>query len=253
MIKNSKRGSHTIEAVLILPLIILAVLSLGYIMRADSMWENCFFSATDECAKHSSTGVASSGYMIESTLKNRILSQKNHPDSIEISHVASGYSDGLSDNLTSFTTTARLHMSLPVGFDRNLVYTGKLKYRCFCGNKYNRKSMGSEGLETYEAENPVWIFPRSGQKYHKETCTYVKATVHSEVLTPSLKRKYSACGLCNSQDLSPGSIVFVFQSENSAYHRGSCPTIKRHTMVMDKSDAVKRGYTPCSKCGGSAN
>ena len=44
---------------------------------------------------------------------------------------------------------------------------------------------------------------------------------------------------------------FCFGSDGTAYHRGTCRTINRKSVAIDKSEAVERGYAPCSKCGGS--
>lgn len=253
MIKNTKKGSHTIEAALLLPLLMLSLLSLGYIIRCDSLWENAVYCSVDECIAFSEKTVPVSPSVLSDRVEKRLMSERNHPDTVEVTNVISGYRDGLSSRLTSFAINEEVHMSLPVGFEKDVSFRGKLKYRSFCGHTYRSSGMGSEGLETYEGENPVWIFPRQGEKYHSESCTYVKATVRSAVLTSSLKRDYSPCGLCGSGDIREGSIVFIFRSENSAYHRSTCSSINRHTTVIDRSEAVERGYTPCSKCGGGAD
>ena len=99
-------------------------------------------------------------------------------------------------------------------------------------------------------EDPVWIFPQSGEKYHSKNCTYVKATVHSRILNASVRTRYAACSTCRSGDLPAGSIVWCFDGDDTAYHRGTCRTIDRHTAVIDRTEAIDKGYTPCSKCGG---
>ena len=38
------------EAAIFLPLVLLAVLSLGYFMRVEGTWENCIHGAVDESA-----------------------------------------------------------------------------------------------------------------------------------------------------------------------------------------------------------
>ena len=46
----SKKGFYTVEAAIFLPLVLLAVLSLGYFMRVEGTWENCIHGAVDESA-----------------------------------------------------------------------------------------------------------------------------------------------------------------------------------------------------------
>ena len=111
--------------------------------------------------------------------------------------------------------------------------------------------MGASELETSRAKQTVWIFPQSGEKYHGENCTYVKATVHPVILSDSVRRRYDACGICRSGKAASGSLVFCFGSDGTAYHIGTCRTIERRSVTIDRSEAAERGYRPCSKCGGS--
>ena len=46
--KRNTRGFYTLEAAVFLPLVILAVLSLGYFMKIEGLWENCIHGAIDE-------------------------------------------------------------------------------------------------------------------------------------------------------------------------------------------------------------
>ena len=34
------------------------------------------------------------------------------------------------------------------------------------------------------------------------------------------------------------------------HHLSGCSALQRNYVEIDKKDAVERGYTPCSKCGG---
>ena len=183
-------------------------------------------------------------------IRRRILQENELLYSLKIRNVADNYSDGSSDGLTRYSVHAKMAISLPAGFDRSLDFTGRIKYRGFKGLKYAPRGMGTAGLESEEPEDPVWIFPQSGEKYHGKHCTYVRASVQSYVLGRSLKMRYSPCDMCDSGDLPAGAIVYCFRGEDTAYHRGNCRCIKRHTAVIDRSEAAGKGYTPCSKCGG---
>ena len=46
--KRNSKGFYTLEAVIFLPLVLLAVLSLGYFMKVEGAWENAFYGAIDE-------------------------------------------------------------------------------------------------------------------------------------------------------------------------------------------------------------
>ncbi len=249
--RNSTKGFYTLEAAIFLPLVLLAVLSLGYFMRIDGMWENCIHGAVDESAAAAAKAYdGGASLTVGSKVKSRIMEDVSKLDQVEIKGLRVMHSDLYADSLTSYSITAKETLQLPLGFQRAFTFQSGIKFRGFVGIKNIVSPMGAQGLETQAAQNPVCIFPHSGEKYHSEGCTYVKATVESAVLTDSIKRKYETCALCNSGDIPAGSIVFCFKGEDTAYHRGTCGTIKRRTVVIDRSEAVERGYSPCSKCGG---
>lgn len=246
---KSTKGFYTVEAAIFLPLVILAVLTLGYFLKADAAWENSMHAVYDECSY--SQAVARSNI---STVSARLRIKRRLNENRNIDYKLTGspcsYSDGTHTNLNALYLRVNIHLALPLGFDRNFEYGERIKYRDFVGLKYDRPVLGAEGLESDEGSHPVWVFPQSGTKYHKKNCTYVKAAVHAIILTGSVKRRFDSCNMCNSGGLPIGSIVFCFSGDDTCYHKGSCRSIKRHTVVIDKTEAEEKGYTPCSKCGG---
>lgn len=248
---TSKKGFYTVEAAIFLPLVLLAVISLGYFMRVEGTWENCIHGAVDESALIASrTYDRENAALVGPAVSKRINSENPVLDEMRIKGLKILYSDGNTDDLISYTIYASIDLQLPLGFSRKFTMEQGIKFRGFTGADESGKPMGAEGLETYEGQKPVWVFPHSGGKYHSENCTYVKASVSPKTLTEALKRKYDSCRLCNSKDIQAGTIVFCFESEDTSYHKGTCSSIERHTAVIDKSEAIKKGYEPCSKCGG---
>lgn len=207
-----KRGFYTVEAAIFLPLTILAVLTVGYFLRADAAWENHMYASYEK-------------YLYAQTV-----------------------SPGFGNPVHIRRVHMEMNLPMPIGFGHGFEYRDTIKYRDFVGLKYKKKSLGAEGLENDSDSLQVWIFPQSGKRYHDENCTYVKASVHSCILTESVKRRFSACSICDSGELPAGSIVFCFQSKKSCYHRGNCRSINRHVITIDKKEAEAKGYTPCSKC-----
>lgn len=251
VMKKNTRGFYTIEAAIFLPIIVLAVLSMGYFMRVEGTWENCIHAAVDESMK-SAAKAYDKGFAIINirNLEDRLHKENPCLSSVEIIEVRTGYPDIKTDKLTSYRISASMELELPMGFQREFHFKSKIKFRGFVGKKVNHDPMGEGELEKESRKRPVYIFPQSGEKYHRKNCTYVKATVHQQILTNHLKRRYDSCSICDSGELNAGSIVFCFESENTAYHRGSCGTIKKYTVIIDITEAQKRGYEPCSKCGG---
>lgn len=234
-----------------LPLVILAVLSIGYFMRIDGLWENCIHGAVDETALAASKAYdARFPAVPASKVKNRLMEDNPELEQVSIRNRRIRYNDRYLDDVTSYSISASSTLSLPLGFSREFTLEAAIKYRDFIGKKEASSPLGTAGLERDAAQDPVWVFPHAGEKYHGETCSYVKASAALAVLTQSLRQRYESCGLCDSEELPAGSLVFCFSGEDTAYHRGTCGTIVRHVVTMDKTEAADRGYTPCSKCKG---
>lgn len=249
--KRNTKGFYTVEAAVFLPLVILAVLSIGYFMRVEGAWENCIYGAVDEsryAALKSYDGVHQA--TLKSNIEERFKKDKKNPDNTEINHMMINYSDGKNNHLTSYNVEASMRLELPAGFERDFEFSAGIKFRGFTGRERLGEPLGSEGLERKEPENPVWIFPYSGEKYHGGTCTYVKAAVTRRILTSEIRKRCRSCSLCNSESMKSGEIIFCFSGSDTAYHRGTCRMINRHTAVMDRTEAENRGFRPCSKCGG---
>lgn len=250
--KKSTKGFYTVEAAIFLPLVILSVISLGYFMKVEGTWENCIHGAVDESAL-----IASRSYdeinaaLIGPSVSARINDDNTELDTMSLKNIRIMYKDMYSDDLTSFDIFAGIKLDLPLGFSREFILDQGIKFRGFTGVSNKGNPIGKEGLESYEVQEPVWVFLNSGEKYHGENCTYVKASAKLAVLTSAIQRRHDSCGLCNSQSMTIGSLVFCFEGENTAYHRSTCGSIVRNASVIDKQEAENKGYGQCTKCGGS--
>lgn len=249
--KHSTRGYYTIEAAMLLPLVLLMILTLGYYTKAQGIWENAFHCAVDEsCVASAMSWDGVSGHTAGMRIRRRLAKAEAGSGGFELRNVVCDYSDGQIDHLTSYTLDVSSDLRLPAGFSRGLRFSSRIKYRGFVGQVYRGEPLGTDGLENGLPEDPVWIFPQSGKRYHTRSCTYVKAAVHSEVLTSRIRSGHGTCSTCHSETIPAGSIVYCFGGGDTAYHRSSCRTIRRHTAVIDRTEAIEKGYTPCSKCGG---
>lgn len=248
---KSTKGFYTVEAAIFLPIVILAVLSMGYFMKIEGTWENCIHGAVDESALAASRSYDNiNAASIGSAVSKRINEDNPYLTSMKIKNIRIMYDDGNIDDVTSYRITAAIDLKLPMGFSRRFRLDQGIKFRGFTGVDHISTPLGAEGLETLEKQEPVWIFPHSGERFHAEECTYIKAAASPAVLTSALHKKHDPCRICSSEDVAIGSIVFCFEGEGTAYHRSTCGTMIKHTSVIDKSEAVKKGYLPCTKCGG---
>ena len=115
--RRSIKGFYTLEAAVFLPFVILAILSLGYFIKIEGLWENCIHGAIDE-----SSVIASKSYspvetmMIEEKIKNRVTEDNKELDTIEVDNIRIMHSDFHNDSLISYEMKASEYVEFPLIF-----------------------------------------------------------------------------------------------------------------------------------------
>ena len=249
--KNSRRGSYTVETAIFLPIFILAVLTIGYVVRIIGTCENVNFAVTDELAYVAARAYADkvpAGFT--GNLKSRIEEENPGAENIKVSSFRYLYSDGQNESLISVKIDYKARIRLPLNFSDGINVSSKYLTRGFTGSRSSNPNMPFSEMEKDKNADIVWIFPDSGEKYHSEDCRYVNPYPTKTVLSDSIRDRYSPCPICDSENMKTGSVVFVFTNSGSSYHRGDCKTIDKYVVRIDRSEAEEKGYAPCSVCGG---
>jgi hypothetical protein len=143
-----------------------------------------------------------------------------------------------------------VNIRFPIPFYKELPVSESLMMRGFIGKKEDADPLSFEELETEKKSELVWIFPRAGGKYHGENCIYIKSEPRQVIMTYQIRKNYNPCSLCHSGNLPDGSLAYCFRT-GEAYHGGSCPIVDKYVISIEKEEAIARGYTACSKCGGN--
>jgi hypothetical protein len=247
----TKKGYVTLEAAIILPVFILAVVSLMYYINILSIQENVFNTTLDEASRLASkASVVKTAPGFKSVVIKRVQSENAAINYAKIDKFKYLYFDGDLNNMIVIDSDYRIDLSLPAGFAHGYPINVRIKCRGFTGVRKNGDTMTFEEMESEGNWDPVWIFPMSGEKFHDAGCSYVKVNAREMVLTGMLKNKYDACTLCDAATVTTGSYVYCFEENGTVYHRETCKKIKRYTIEVNREEAVGKGYTPCSKCGG---
>ncbi|MEL7654603.1 MAG: hypothetical protein AAGU75_01700 [Bacillota bacterium] len=250
MFKNTK-GFITVEAAIFLPIFIIGILTFAYLIKFMSIQENMFHSFADEARVLSSEAVINPAAPInfESKLKSRLL-QENGDNilQLDLDHFEYLYANG-KQGMISMDLNYDVIIKLPSPFYKEMPVSESLIVRGFVGKEINNDPMPFEEMEKEKESTLVWVFPRAGGKYHKENCTYISSEPIQMIMSNSLRKKYKSCSICNSYELKNGNKVYCFIKTGEAYHTGSCPTVDKYVISMEKEDAIRKGYTPCSKCG----
>lgn len=245
-------GFLLVETAVVLPVFIIAVITIGYVIIVIGTMETLNHAVCDEMsnlAAHSYKAEASAiGF--KGALKKRVENDAPRLSNVSIDEFGYLFSDSEADELISVEISGHVDFDLPLRLYGGTDIRQQWLTRAFKGTRSRVRCMPFDEMG-YDGDSVlVYVFPDSGTKYHAKNCTYVEAHVSQMILGNDIMKNYSPCRVCHAESLKAGNTVYCFLKYGGAYHRGNCRTIDRYTMSMPKEDAVEKGYVPCSKCGG---
>ena len=247
MNRMGKKGSYLVEAAMILPIFILAVLMMISAMPALSTAENTAFAVCDELRLESAKAAfVSESATMKLRIKSRVLGENPKAAGFRFTSCKYRYRKNGIDDLI----TVKYRYSYGGNDSQNLFksagFTGQMTVRAFTGKVHQKAPVETRD----EDDRTVYIFPQWGMRYHRKSCTYVTGSCQMVYLTSQIKSQYQSCKLCQAKSAQIGSPVFCFTKYGEAYHVAGCSTIKRYYVTIGQHKAESQGYTPCSKCGG---
>ena len=248
---RNKKGSYVVEAAITLPLFLIAVILMSSVILIYACIEDCSFIAANEMRRGAAEAVyANTSVLIPYRIKKAAFDDHSRVLSANVTDYGYRTSRWGKDELIVMNLRMKLgsgkrHKGIRAEADYDL----SLVTRAYVGRTRSKDPLSASEMSGNDC-HPVYIFPKRGVRYHSKGCGFLTAASTSGSLTPSLKRKYSACPLCKSKKASPGARIYYFPAAGEAYHMPGCPSLQRNYVEIDRKDAVSRGYTPCSKCGG---
>ena len=110
--------------------------------------------------------------------------------------------------------------------------------------------------QTGQPSDTVYV-TASGKKYHKDGCRYLTKSKRSLTIAEAQAQGYTPCKVCfdntgqakeqKSTDKNSDITVYITRT-GTKYHRPGCSYLKRSAIPISKKEAIKRGYSPCSRC-----
>ena len=242
-----KKGSYLVEAAIIMPLFILAVLMLISAVPALSADENTAFSVCDELRLESvKAPFAPEKQTMKLRMKSRIAAENPKASVLRFTNCRYRYRKHGIDDLITVDYRFSYNGNDFYRLFKSAAFTNQMTVRAFTGTLHKRAPEGGPA----EEDRTVYVFPQWGMRYHRKSCTYVTSSCQMVYLTTAIQKQYKSCKLCQAQSAQIGSPVFCFDKYGEAYHVAGCSTIKRYYVTMGQHKAESQGYTPCSKCGG---
>jgi len=246
----NKKGFLTVEAAILLPVFIIAILTIGYLIKVVSVEENIMHAMADEARKLSTHAYNFKiAPAFERSLQKRLSEENRHE--IEIFEVETFnylFRGSGKDDLISVRVNCFMQIKLPIIFYKGFDLSETLLFRGFTGIENIPEELNYDDMEEEKESNIVWVFPVAGEKYHESGCGYIQVAAKQGVLDQRTRNSYKPCSICHPGEMSNGSIVYYFDNTGKAYHSGNCYIVDRFVISMEEEDAIKKGYTPCSKC-----
>lgn len=249
-----KEGSLTLETAILLPIVIIAILSLAFMLKVNSASESVEHSAADEArllAIHSYTAVGKiEALAFTQKLERRIVHENSEVFDVAVKKFWYRYKRHGINNLISFDVDYSMEPKLGMPMAGTIFLKEHMLTRAFVGQDDYENPKGFDLLEEEEDSQKVWVFPRAGEKYHCKNCRYIQNYATRTVLDKKVRARFKPCKLCNAKSVSMGGCVYCFYKSGDVYHRGSCNAVDKYVIEMEKVEAEKKGFAPCSICGG---
>ena len=243
----NKKGSFTVEAAIVLPVLILSLLALISIVSIYATGENMVFSMCDEMMLADiKTAFSEESLSLPAMTLLRVNSENpglSYALVTEYDYLHE--EDGMKDLISMRISGSH---NVPGPFSGFLVLDEKVRGRAFTG-LYKPTPEGDNPAEEDYPEI-VYVFPMRGEKYHNRECTFLNPACQQVFLTEKIKSKFGPCSLCKSIEAKPGESVYCFFNDGNVYHRGKCSMVDKYYIEIEKKDALAEGYMPCMACGG---
>lgn len=245
---RNKRGSYIVEAAIVLPFFIILFVMLIWFIPMIRTAEEATFIMSDEMALESlESNFIKDPFTAPILAEKRILSYKGGFDTFIISPAGYMYTEGKLDKLISLKYFGIFNGNNDLLNINSVKFKGKITCRAFVGDERKGGGGGKELFNKNEQYEEVYIFPENGECYHKKNCKYLKSAYESHFLSGKIKKHYKPCKICNSKNAVYGQMIFYFP-DGKSYHLPNCKAVDKYYIKIDKKDAEKRGYRPCSYC-----
>ncbi|MBR2736027.1 MAG: hypothetical protein IKD86_01810 [Firmicutes bacterium] len=245
--RKERKGSMIVEAAIVLPVYIIAVVTLCWLVRACFLQTAVFSTVTNEIHETSVSLAGSAGlkHNIRAALDSSGIEGGGYSQKI----IETGLTVIGVDGFERLTCTYDTEIRIPIPFVKKIELENVVLYHPWTGSSPEGEALSFTDMEREGEGRPVVIFPRSGERYHTTSCRYANARPEEVTLTEEIRRKYGRCRNCTEGDERNGQTVYIFKYGGS-YHEADCSAVDKFTMTMDLEDAGEKGYTACSICGG---
>lgn len=245
-----KRGSYILEACIVLPAFIIAVIILLSLIPVITECENIVYASCDELrASDIKANFYNDKLPAMIRLNNRLREENRFIENLNVSNFRYRHSKDGIDDLISLSVDGSFARRNPMAAISKIDFKFNIRSRAFTGAKLKSKADKDIFNKNDKAEF-VYIFPESGTKYHNKNCRFLNPSCEKVYLSTKIKSHFKPCEKCSKKGFKDGQAVFCFFNSGSVYHLGDCNSVEKYYEKIEKKEAVNKGYTACQVCGG---
>lgn len=239
MQQKTDQGSASLEAAFVVPIFLLAMVTLFLIVQSVLV-EAQIYEAAAETAEYMSELAYMDG-------GNDAIAYLRFPKYVDDTDRVNQYVKQGVHGITfsgSTMNTDSCYVQLRVAYD--MKYMGarsfEIKKRAYTGADWQKK-----GAEENTAEKYVYVTDNQEVYHLTRQCSYLSLQIQPCSLEMAKNGGYDACAFCGTEKT--GTNVYI-TSEGERYHSSiKCSGLKRTIYRKKKSEV--QGLGPCSRCGGT--
>ncbi|MEI8215510.1 MAG: hypothetical protein WCF96_00275 [Eubacteriales bacterium] len=266
---NQKKGSIFVEAAIFLPMLIICVLTFSYFIKVIYFQEEVFNHLVNEGRRISQEAslyeleFLEKNYLqklIKAGPQNRILFEsrinkkldlgnQNEIQNFKIKEFRFIYSSNQIDELIKIKVNFNVRNIFGKAIFKDFNIQQNFVSRAWSGKTSRGITIPFKKMEEDLKSSIIYLFPRAGERYHSETCSFISSYPFEKILSNEIFKIYSPCALCDSANMIAGEVAYIFKN-GKVYHRSNCYKVEKYIISMDKLEAEAKGYLPCFKCKG---
>lgn len=200
---RNRRGSYLVEAMMTLPICILAITAFALVIRIAAVCETIGFVTSKELKEAAlQTSSVITTVSLCRDIETDVKDQCSEVAVFGIKDLDYLHKAGSMDDLIGIASEAVFTVDNPAGIHGKIVFSHDLLARAFSGTRQDASPLDAASFMQGGSAQPVLVYLEYGEKFHKSSCSIVQREKEngnegSEMDRQDAERKgYSACMLC---------------------------------------------------------
>ncbi|MBQ9609334.1 MAG: hypothetical protein IJV15_07830 [Lachnospiraceae bacterium] len=239
---SNNRGSAVVEATLIIPLFLFAMLTI-YSMCQCKLTEETIYEAAAETVEY----MAEYSYISDNTMYLAQLKMQEYIDDKElVERYVSGGIGGLS-YLGTIPRDGEDYVILRVNYSLNIdiPFMPKLSKKRYIVVRQRAYIGESDEAKTEKSDYDKYVYVTDNRDVYHESraCTHLNLSVHTSSDTYAKANGYTACEFCGEQS---GDLVYITDEGRRYHYNKNCSGLKRSIYRVRLSETG--GLGGCQRC-----